>query len=101
VDGRSQQVVVKRSEIGRRAKDDVSGVLGLCDAPVIATERRKVGNEPGYCGIHALVQLGYGQTVGQLLSFPPVADGDDGVVLQLERNACGREPGSEPVVTLK
>jgi hypothetical protein len=45
VDGSSKQVIVERSQIIGRVEDDVGGVLGLADAPVIAAERSEVGTK--------------------------------------------------------
>ena len=55
MDGRSEHVVVERSEIFHAAEDDIGGVLGLQDAPVIAAERLEIRKVPSHGGIKARV----------------------------------------------
>src|ERR1043165_1340758 len=46
VNSRSEEVVVERSQIFCAAEDDVGGVLGLQDAPVIVAERLDIRKVP-------------------------------------------------------
>ena len=64
VNGRTEQVVVKRGQIVCAAKDDVGSVFGLGNAPVIAAERSEIGDVARDGSIHARMQLGHGQLVG-------------------------------------
>jgi hypothetical protein len=94
-------VVVERSEIGRASEDDVGGVLGLQDAPVIAAERLEIRKIPGDGGIEARVQLLDHQLVRELLGLLPVIDGREGVVLQLVGDVGAAELRGQPVVTVQ
>jgi hypothetical protein len=81
VNGRSEQVVVERSQIFCAAEDDVGGVLGLKDAPVIAAEGLEIRKVPRDDGIEPRMQLLHHQPVGELLGFLPVVDRGECVVL--------------------
>src|SRR4051794_14596119 len=60
MDGRAEQMVVEGGQIVSAAEDDVGGVFGLGDAPVVAAERSEIGDVARDGSIHARMQLGHG-----------------------------------------
>ena len=101
VNGGAREPLVDSPEVRLAPEDDVGGILGLVDAPMIGhpqvVNRRTIAADKG---LQLAVQRLNLHVVGDTLSLGKITDGSKGVVGQAIRNLAFAQLCSEPEVAV-
>ena len=96
------QVAIDGRQIRLAPEDDVGGVFALVHAPVVGHAEILV-NRTKAAGhlVESMVQTLYLQSVGDLLSAPPVGDFHESIVDQPEVDLAPAQQAGQPIVPVE